>query len=115
MTPKSRLFSRLLIPVWLALVASIGCVYWGFQFDAVANSKEAKFISVERQLSAVNCTELKTEVLLSIARQTYESPRDVANIFRALAGFILFIGVLNLFCVWKYLMLRPVSEDSKCT
>jgi hypothetical protein len=99
--------------MWLALVASIGCVYWSFQFDAVANSKEAKFISVERQLSAVNCTELKTEVLLSIARQTYESPRDVANLFRALAGFFFFISVLNLSCVWKYLRLGPVLEGSK--
>jgi hypothetical protein len=55
---KSRLLNRLLIPVWLPLIVGVGCTYWSFEFNAVANSKEAKFVSVEQQLSAVQCSEL---------------------------------------------------------
>jgi hypothetical protein len=108
---KSRLLNRLLIPVWLSLIVGIGCTYWSFEFNAVANSKEAKFVSVEQQLSAVQCSELKTDVLISIARQSYESPRDVAKIFRALASLFFFVSLLNLYCVWRYLRLEAVPES----
>jgi hypothetical protein len=100
---KSKLFSRLFIPAWLSLILGAGCIYWSFKFDSLAEVKEAKFKAVEKQISSIDCKEIRTDVVISIARQTFESPRDTAKILLSLSEFLLFVSFINLACVWKYI------------
>lgn len=107
---KSQLRSSLLFPVWIALAAAIGCAYWGFKFEDLADVKEVRFKTVEQQLSAVDCTQIKPDILLSIARQSFEGPRDNAKLFWNLSQFFFVLSVLNLSFVWKHLRSKPVQE-----
>ena len=113
MTSKLLLRNSLLFPVWIALFVAIGCAYWGFKFEALADAKEVRFKSVEQQLSAVDCKQIKTDVLLSIARQSFEAPRDNAKIFWSLAELFFVMSVLNLSFVWKHLRPKPMQESSQ--
>ena len=110
---KSKLRSSLLFPVWIALVAAIGCAFWGFKFEALADDKEVRFKSVEQHLSAVDCTRIETDVLLSLARQSFEAPRDNAQIFWGLAQLLFVMSVLNLSFIWKHLWPKQTHESSQ--
>lgn len=55
MTLKSTLLNVLLIPLWLSLFIGATCTYCSFKFDSMADVKEAKFRSVEQQLSSIDC------------------------------------------------------------
>ena len=109
---NSKLFSGLLVPVWISLVFAVSCVYVSFRFDAISQVKEVSYKSAEKQLAAIDCKDIRNDVLLSIARQTYEAPRDDAKIFQALAGFFFFTSMINLSCVWKYLKRSQVRTIS---
>lgn len=113
MTMKSQLRSSLLFPVWIALAAAIGCAFWGIKFEALAVAKEVRFKSVEQQLSAVDCTRIKPDVLLSFARQSYEAPRGKAQIFWLLAQLFFVMSVLNVSFVWKHLCPKLMHESSQ--
>ena len=113
MTIKSLLRRSLLFPVWIVLASAIGCGYWGFKFEALADAKEVSFNSVEQQLSAIDCKQIDTETLLSIARLSFESPRDEAKILWSFAVFLFGVGVLNLGLVLEHLRPKPMREDSQ--
>ena len=106
-TMKSKLFSGLLFPVWISFFLAVSFAYVSFKFDALAQGKEANFKSAEKQLSAVVCKDIHTDVVLSIARLAYETPRNDAKIFEALAELLFFTSLLNLIFVWKYLKTKP--------
>ena len=107
MAMNSKLFSVLLVPMWISLFFAVSCVYVSFRFDAISQVKEASYKSAEKQLAAMDCKDIRNDVLLSIARRSYEAPHDDAKIFQALAELFLVTSLINLLCVWKFLKVKP--------
>ena len=103
---KSILLNKLLFPIWLALIVSIGCIYFSFEYDALADFKEAKFKSVEKQLLAVDCKGINPDVLISVSRQTFEDPRERAKLLRSFSFFLLALSFLFYFNVRNYLKVQ---------
>lgn len=106
---KSRCSSLLILPLLLMLLSGSANFYLHSKYMALVPVDEARYTKLQQTLQAAHYNPATEKTVIAIAREAVEDDQRTARILFHVGFIFIYISIVYLIVVWKYL---PKAERS---